>query len=227
MTSNFLYVVIIATIVTKSQPQRSIGSGWRIPISNSNSGILEEILEEIKKVERNQPIPKLDPWRPNTPPPRQSIRPVSEHKFFCNKGNCDPLLNETIKGSTGILSNACYKDSRCLEFQYSQINGGGHLCLRSEIDKKYRNNTKDIDIDWNDDAVICRLILDDPCRDSETWCSYDPNCEHKEVQIKCSKHCKTCSTKCKDRKDWCRFEPKCDVEDVRTNCPKWCRVCVD
>ena len=70
-------------------------------------------------------------------------------------------------------------------------------------------------------------ISADPCRNTETWCRYNPSCDHEEVQVRCSKHCKTCSSKCKDLKNWCKFEPKCDVEDVRKNCPKWCRICVD
>ena len=69
-------------------------------------------------------------------------------------------------------------------------------------------------------------ISADPCRDTERWCGYNPNCENKEVQVKCSKHCKTCSSKCEDRRSWCEFEPTCGLEVVRKNCPKWCRLCV-
>ena len=72
--------------------------------------------------------------------------------YSCTSGHCGSLFSSFIIGTESEVAIICSKSTKCSAFQFSQKNGGGSMCLRSNIVLSLRNGTEKID-----DLQVCSL----------------------------------------------------------------------
>ena len=79
---------------------------------------------------------------------------ISVPSYSCTIGHCGSLFSSFIIGTESEVAMICSKSTKCSAFHFSPKNGGGSLCLRSDIVLSLRNGTGKID-----DLQVCSLDL--------------------------------------------------------------------